>query len=178
MTGHDIAKAATGFTLIELLTVVSVLAILVAIAVPNMRPLIDHSRVRDAAAELQGGLYFARSEALRQGSDVQVTAKGGDWGAGWEVRDSGGHLLQQRVPAANTAITLDTPGADGVVTIYFDRWGTASTAANAAAGSATRLDFLLKPNAASDDSGIAAIRLCLAAGGSATREPQGAACPT
>lgn len=177
MTGQDIAKTATGFTLIELLTVVSVLAILAAIAAPNMRPVLDRSRVRGVAAELQSALYFARSEALRRGGDVTVAAKVDGWGAGWNVRDSGGNLLQQKVPAANTAITLTVSGADGVSTIYFDRWGTASISANAAAGSATSLDFLFKPSAASADSGLTAIRLCLTAGGSATRETQGAACP-
>lgn len=139
--------------------------------------MIDRSRVRDAAAELQGALYFARSEAPRRGGDVAMAAKAGGWGAGWDVRDSGGNLLQQKVPAANTAITLTVPGANGVGTAYFDRWGTASTSANAAAGSATQLNSLLKPSAATADPGPATVRLCLTAGGGATRETQGTACP-
>ena len=49
-----------GFTAIELMVVVSIVAILAALAGPSFAPLIERWRVRDAAEGLTSTLYYAR----------------------------------------------------------------------------------------------------------------------
>ena len=51
----------TGFTAIELMVVVSIIAILTALAAPSFTPLIENWRVREASEQLQSTLYYARS---------------------------------------------------------------------------------------------------------------------
>ena len=165
----------SGFTLVELMTAIAVLAILAAIAVPSFRPIIENWRVRDAAAELQSTLYFARSEAVKRGGNVSVVAnsKSNDWSTGWEVQDNAGNILQQGAVPTDTTVAQAAPGAQ---TIYFDRWGMASDN-SAAGGGAKALSFLIKPTGGSD-TGYAAIRVCVSQGGSSVQERQGGACPT
>ena len=74
-----------GFTLLEMLITMIVVAILMAVALPNMR---DFSRGGAATAQangLLGNLNVARSEALKSASTVRVSAASGGWANGWTV---------------------------------------------------------------------------------------------
>ena len=62
-----------GFTLVELMVTVAVAAILMAIAVPNMRSVIQNTRISNQINELTSDLNFARSEAIKRGSDTTVS---------------------------------------------------------------------------------------------------------
>ncbi len=62
-----------GFTLVELMVTVAVAAILMAIAVPNMRSVIQNTRISNQINELTSDLNFARSEAIKRGSDTAVS---------------------------------------------------------------------------------------------------------
>lgn len=64
-----------GFTLIELMIAVSVLAVLMAIAVPSFQDLTRNMALAGAANEVVGGLQFARSEAVRRNQRVAFEAK-------------------------------------------------------------------------------------------------------
>lgn len=96
--------ASRGFTLIEVLVVLTISAILIAIAVPSFEGTISRSRLRDAAQTLHASLQLARSEAIRRATPVTIcrvtnpnaalplcnnAAAGGvpagDWGSGWVV---------------------------------------------------------------------------------------------
>jgi type IV fimbrial biogenesis protein FimT len=55
-----------GFTLIELLLVISLSAVILALAVPSMSNFIRNSRVRATSFDIHSTLAVARSEALRQ----------------------------------------------------------------------------------------------------------------
>ena len=63
-----------GFTLVELMVTVAVVAILMAIAVPNMRSVIQNTRISNQINELTSDLNFARSEAIKRGTDTTVSS--------------------------------------------------------------------------------------------------------
>jgi type IV fimbrial biogenesis protein FimT len=87
-----------GFTLIELMITVSILAILLALAVPGMTELIRDSRVSKLTNEFSSGLSYARGEAVNKNVCVTMclsdnpaaaapncSTTATNWGAGWIV---------------------------------------------------------------------------------------------
>src|SRR5262245_27170835 len=93
-----------GFTLVEVMTVVTISAILVALAIPSFQNSIRSSRISGATNSLIAGMDLARSEAIRRNANVtfcrSTTADqpnadcsdgaangyaGTDWAAGWIV---------------------------------------------------------------------------------------------
>lgn len=82
-------RAVRGFTLIELLVTLSVLAILIALAVPGFTAAINTSRLAGQANELVTALQLARMEAIR-GNTHTIVCRSTDGatcasaGAQWE----------------------------------------------------------------------------------------------
>ncbi|MHA6495301.1 GspH/FimT family pseudopilin [Pseudomonas borbori] len=75
-----------GFTLIELLITLTLLAILMGIAIPNMRQFLVNQRVSAQASELINSLAAARSEASKRNTNIVVipwTNAPTGWGNGW-----------------------------------------------------------------------------------------------
>ena len=64
--------APRGFTLIELMVTVSVMAILLALAVPSFTSVINSNRLAAQANELVASVQLARSEAVRRNTRVVV----------------------------------------------------------------------------------------------------------
>src|SRR6266478_77769 len=95
-----------GFTLVELLTVVVVLVVLSSIAVPSFNELIRSQRVQMAAMDLFTSLLRARSEAIKQNTDVTL-APAGTWAAGWMVAVGGTNIDTH---AATSDISISDPG--------------------------------------------------------------------
>ena len=90
-----------GFSLIELMVTLAIVAILITAAAPSFRSLLVGSDIQaesDAAKQL---LKLARSEAIKRGAPVVVTAQGNDWGANW-------FLFAEKAPANNTYDGTDT----------------------------------------------------------------------
>lgn len=83
------AKRGTGITLIEMMVVVAILAILVALAAPNLTEIVIRNRLDTATNELMTTLNLARSEAIRRGVPVSVrrdpAAPSYVWERGWEI---------------------------------------------------------------------------------------------
>ena len=119
-----------GFTLLECLVAVAVMAILTVLAVPGFRDLLVRRSVLLTAEALVGDLRFARSEAIKRGTQVSVcrSANGsacsptGNWVEGWIVFvdrntkgavDPGDEVLrvQARQPQLES-IASDNPASD------------------------------------------------------------------
>ena len=121
--------ACSGITLIELMVVVALVAILAAMAAPNLSDLFINNRLSTAANELVAALNTARSEAMKRGAVVTMrrcgsvdpetgcaaaSGKGEDWGGGWFMfvdlnrdrsRDGGEEILRLG-QAVNSPLTL------------------------------------------------------------------------
>jgi type IV fimbrial biogenesis protein FimT len=73
-------------TLVELLTVLSIVAILATIAVPNLSDAMATQRLRAAGTDLMSSLLLARSEAIKRNAQVAVAPQSaGAWTSGWRV---------------------------------------------------------------------------------------------
>src|SRR5512140_1982139 len=97
-------RTATGFTMVELLIVVVVLAILTAVAAPNLADMIRAQRVKTASFDLFSSLSFARSEAIKRNVSVTLTPNGG-WESGWTVKDANNTLLRDQASLGSISIT-------------------------------------------------------------------------
>lgn len=90
-----------GFTLIELVIALAVGAILITIAIPGMRQLIDSNRTTAYVNSLVGGIHMARSEAITRNADVTICARaqtggcGADWANGWLILDEANQVLRE-----------------------------------------------------------------------------------
>ena len=129
-----------GFTAIELMVVVSIVALLAALAAPSFTPLIETWRVRQATESLQSSLFYARSESIKRGGQVVIqkipnntdgcssATSNADWDCGWivchDIGNNGscdaGDTLLQRVPTPSGVQVSRTAGG---TTIQLNRWG-------------------------------------------------------
>ncbi len=95
-----------GFTLTELMIVVTVMAILMAVALPNFTVFVRNQRVKTASFDVFSSLVFARSEAVTRNAAVTMAPlTGGSWTSGWTVTDSGGTVLRRQEAIPNITIT-------------------------------------------------------------------------
>lgn len=87
-----------GFTLIELMVVITLLAILLALATPSFSALVKSSRVWSLGNEFVMGIGYARSEAIARNKCVTMCVAGNifdatpkcattgtEWNAGWII---------------------------------------------------------------------------------------------
>jgi type IV fimbrial biogenesis protein FimT len=124
------AKTSGGFTLVEMMIAITIMAILMAIAVPSFKDASLSSELRSIANDLVAHAALARSEAIKRNALVTlcVSADGATCGAGgWEQ----GWI----VTSAGTAIMVEPPAATGfrivgsTDTINFRSIGAGTTAA-------------------------------------------------
>lgn len=84
-------SSSNGFTLIELMVTMSVLAILLAIAVPGFQGSIASNQLTGRTNDMVSALNLARSEAIRRGTRVTLCKSStgtsctasGNWEQGW-----------------------------------------------------------------------------------------------
>ena len=155
-----------GFSLLEVMVVVAILAILAALAGPSFTPMIERWRVRSATEDLQSSLYFARSEAIKRGGGISVTAKDDtDWQSGWQVK-SGTDVLQNTDAPTGVVVSLTDSESKSLLSIDIDRWGKLEK---------TPLAFSLQPKGA-DPSSAHTEALCISLGGQIKRKSS-SSCP-
>jgi type IV fimbrial biogenesis protein FimT len=108
-----------GFTLIEIMIVISLLAFLLFLAVPNFSRWIQNTQIRTAAEAITSGLQTARAEAVRRNTSVQFVVDAPP-SSSWTVSllPPASTTIQKR-PAAegspNVAVTI-TPGTTTTAT--------------------------------------------------------------
>lgn len=169
-------KLEGGFTLVELMITVVIVGVLASLATPAMQHLILTERVRSATTDLQTALYFARSEAIKRATNVDVVpckqgvlsctcgqsgfpacnSSGNDWTNGWLVQLGTATLRSQ--DALNDQLSA-MPGAtfsyrsDGRVTAtpatMILRTGNAEVTARCLS-----IDLSGRPNVVQDTDGI------------------------
>lgn len=93
-----------GFTLVELMVTLAVAAILLGIAVPSFRDMLERNRIAAQSNELLGGLQTARSEAIRKNATHRFCSSS----TGWIVR----------TPTVATAIREGNLQGSTTVTAY------------------------------------------------------------
>ena len=162
-----------GFTLLEVMVVVSILAVLAALAAPSFTPMIERWRVRQAVEATTSMLYYARSEGVKRGGNVvirkQATGTDGctlattdaDWGCGWVVFvDTNGNGSQQsteetlQIYPPTPRVEVTVPGSGGRIRV--DRWGKMDGL------NAKAIIFVPQDKNTSD---IASAAICVASGG-------------
>ena len=78
----------SGFTLIELMITIAIVAILLALAMPSFDDFRRSQAMASRMSALHQDLTFARSEAVKLGGDVYVSAKASDFAKGWLVYEN------------------------------------------------------------------------------------------
>ncbi|MEO6565550.1 MAG: GspH/FimT family pseudopilin [Casimicrobiaceae bacterium] len=121
-----------GFTLVEALVVVVIVAIMAAVAMPNLSSALATQRLRAAGTDLVSTLLLARSEAIKRGAQVQVApVAAGDWKSGWRVVATGTGEQVEKTEALGHWVEVGLAPA----TITFERNGRLSVIGS------TRVEF-------------------------------------
>lgn len=108
-----------GFSMVELLTVLAIVAILAASAVPNLGALLQAQRLKVAGNDLFGSIGTTRAQALARNARVQMSPldpAGTDWSRGWTVfvdRDGDG------LPGPGDEILSEHAALTGGIAIRF-----------------------------------------------------------
>jgi type IV fimbrial biogenesis protein FimT len=133
--GKMTAKRQTGLTLIELMVTISVASILLVLAVPGFQHVSAKMQRSAAVTGITGGIYFARSEAVKRGvtltlcaSDDGASCKSGadpEWSTGWilfedadqdRLVDAGEEILRTRTfEDPQYSLSGDVNLAEGIV---------------------------------------------------------------
>ena len=77
------ARRTQGFGMIEMMVTVAILAIIAAMAAPNLTDFISRQRVVSPAEDIRGLLQQARTEAMKQSTNITVSVIGS--GTSWKL---------------------------------------------------------------------------------------------
>lgn len=113
-----------GVTLVELLVTLTVMAILLAIAVPSFQGMIASSRVRSTTNDIMAMLSQVRQEAIRRGNRVTMCKSAdqtqcttsGDWSQGWiAFSDTSHSSASANVDSGETIVLKQSTVSSGTV---------------------------------------------------------------
>lgn len=149
------ARSRRGFTLVEMLVAMAIVGIILAVGVPSMTGFLASRAAISNAEELAEALRFARSEALKRGTQVTVCSsdtskaeptcsKSTSWMSGWIVDMGGKTLRVQNIVRAMKSLE------GGVDTVTFESNGIVSSGAT---------NFVFKPIGEDRDESIRTVTL-------------------
>lgn len=114
-----------GFSLVELLIVVAIAAVLAGLALPNYQFMLVNMEIRGISFDLVTQMMFARSEALKRNSTVQIDPVGGDWNKGWQIK-FGSDVLREQPPVKRVDVAVSPAST---TSIRFSQTGRVSNGA-------------------------------------------------
>jgi len=153
-----------GFTLIELMVTMTVMAILLAIAIPSFSRTMSINRLVSQTNELVGGLNLARSEAIHRGQTVSIHSKSdtANFQTGWEVftdADGSGSPAAPATAIDGTVIRTN-PAITGSTTIHRVTRAGASPNFTYTVSSAADKGYVIYNARGGNASGVAFFRIC------------------
>ena len=180
------ATRSRGFTAVELLVVLSIVAVLAALAAPSFNTLIESWRVRDAREGMTSSLFLARSEAIKRAGSVvlEKTPLGTDcphasgnqfWSCGWLLyvdangngsRDANEGIQSFPAPKRMNVELSSTGVIPNPTKLTFDRWGVPNL---------SLVKFLITPYP-SNTASPATTTLCITGGGTIRYLPGDVSC--
>lgn len=168
-----------GVTLIEMMVVVTIMAVLTALAAPSFVQTMQRYRVQTALDELGAAMSLARVEGIKRGGRVSLSRTTGctlagsdDWSCGWQVMadddtdcvvDAGDVVIQTFAAPANTNVVRSANGT----CIAVNRWGQL--------GGVNAVGFVASPK----PDGVSSpetTTLCMASGGRIRRQTGSVVC--
>ncbi len=72
-----------GFTLIELMVVLTLVAVILTVVVPSFEDSIERRKLQRAGENVYSAIMLAKSEAVKQATDVSITFTKASSGNGW-----------------------------------------------------------------------------------------------
>ena len=126
-----------GLSLIEMLAALTVVAVLLGMGIPAFDSLVEDNRLVSNTNELVAAMHFARSEAIKRGTDVRICISnngsvgasacsgGTDWAAGWNIRvvGAGGAVLRRHPPLGGNETLVELGNNARTGQLRFDRLG-------------------------------------------------------
>jgi prepilin-type N-terminal cleavage/methylation domain-containing protein len=104
-----------GFTIVELMTVIVIVGVLAAVAIPSFRDILINQRLAATASDLVSALNIARAEAIKQSQTAKVTPVTSDWDKGWIVSMTSGSTTTtlRTYEKLDSSIVRDTTSGNG-----------------------------------------------------------------
>jgi len=150
-------RKSAGFSMVELMIGITIMAVLMAIALPGFRSWMQNIQIRNAGGSIANGLQRARGEAVARNTNVTfVLAAGSSWTVNVVTPAT---LIESRVSAESSQNVSVSVLPAGATTVTFNNFGVLTANADGSAA-ITQVDL-------SAVSGTKNMRVTLGVGGNA-----------